>query len=53
MAGSFRDTQTAGDYAIELTATQNVEPGEYHIEILQVGKNSISHCETQPIITVN
>ena len=26
MAGSFRDTQTAGDYAIEVTVTQNDQP---------------------------
>ena len=26
MAGSFRDTQTAGDYAIEVTATQKDQP---------------------------
>ena len=26
MTGSFRDTQTAGDYAIELTATQKGQP---------------------------
>lgn len=37
----------------ELIATQKIEPGEYHIEVLQAGKRSVSQCEAKVSITIN